>query len=454
MFCLALGSLLGCENALLVIQPNRDAQVGTAHDAGMSGAHPDAAPLMPGDDAAPPADDAAPAAMGDDAALDPDAGMMSVADAAQPVPDGGVPVVPCGFDMLQPADRERVVLVGEPFSAVPGVDGTTIRAMRLSTAGVLTPTDTRIDVGFRPARVEFVPSGQFALVLGEEGQLASIAVPSAGALTLVDTVVLPRAGYGDMQVLADGQTVIVAGSNVDISSGLSTVTLACDGQLTIDTAAFHNLRLTYSFDWIDPLQTRAVVLGGQAVFAPVDPIDTRIFERMNGRWTQVATFDLWSDAIDPKRIAVSPDGRTMLAPNGSPFSTQGGTVMVVNITGNVLASQRLIPDMDDAREALFSVDGATALVSLLSANSVAVLADRGMGFVEVSRIRGVGLAETLAAVERGPLTGLVLVTSVDANGGPNIARLQIDGAGVVRDLGQIELGMGSETIPGPLAIQR
>lgn len=382
-----------------------------------------------------------------------DGGVVVVPDGGMLPPDSGVPPVPCGFDVFAAADRERVVLVAEPFTDMPGVDGTTVRSLRLTTAGDLIATDTRLDVGFRPARIAFVQSGAYALVLGEDGELATVRVTSASQLALVDTVQLPSAGYGDLRVLADGQTIVVAGSNVDMTSGLSTVALACDGSLTIDTAAFHNLRLTVSFDWIDAAETRAVVLGGQAVFAPVDNDDLRIFSRTNGRWTQVAAFDLWSDAVDAERIAVSPDGRTLLVPNGSPFSTQGSTVMVATITGDVIGSPRLLPNMGDACEALFSVDGATALVSLLEAGAVSVLADRGQGFVEVARIRGIGLAEQLVAVERGMLSGLVLVPSVDAQGGPNVAKVFIEGPGVVRDRGQTELGSGIPQIPGAIAVQ-
>ena len=231
------------------------------------------------------------------------------------------------------------------------------------------------------------------------------------------------------------------------------MTLACDGTLSVDVAAFYNLRLASSLAWIDAAQTRAVVLGGQAVFAPVDPNDLRIFVRAAGRWTEVAAFDLWRDAVDALRIAVSPDGRTLVVPNGSPFSAKGGTVMVASITGDVIGGPRLLPNMGDAREAMYSVDGATVLVSLLESGALAVLTDRGQGLVEVARVRGIGLAEQMVQVERGALTGLVLAPSVDPNGGPNVARVRIEGPGSARSLGQTELGNGSEVIPGPIGLQ-
>jgi hypothetical protein len=102
---------------------------------------------------------------------------------------------------------------------------------------------------------------------------------------------------------------------------------------------------------------------------------------------------------------------------------------------------------------MYSVDGATVLVSLLESGALAVLTDRGQGLVEVARVRGIGLAEQMVQVERGALTGLVLAPSVDPNGGPNVARVRIEGPGSARSLGQTELGNGSEVIPGPIGLQ-
>lgn len=459
---LAFALLTGCEDVRLDVpllrpdaEPARDVtlidsgQVVAVDSGGMTEADagfPDATEL-----------DSGPAPM-DAGALDTglvaDAGTPDSGPADTGTADTGVPPVTCSFEVFGPADRERVVLVAEPFSDTPGVDGTSVRVLRLDLAGELHVTDTRVDVGFRPARIEIVPSGEYAIVLGEDGELASVAISSTMQVTLVDVVSLPAAGYGDLRILADGRTIVVAGSNSDASSGLSTATLACDGSLTVDTAAFYALRLTSSFDWTDEAETRAVVLGGQAVFAPIDNDDIRLFSRQNGTFTQIAAFDLWSDHVDAERIAVSPDGRTLLVPNGSPFSTQGSTVMVATITGNTIGGARILQGMGDAREAMFSVDGRTALISILQpSGSIAVLADQGMGFVEVSRIRGIGLAEQLAQLRRGMLSGLVLAPSVDPNGGPNVARVRITGPGAVSYLGQTELGPDIAQIPGGIAIQ-
>jgi hypothetical protein len=46
----------------------------------------------------------------------------------------------------------------------------------------------------------------------------------------------------------------------------------------------------------------------------------------------------------------------------------------------------------------------------------------------------------------------VILPSVDSAAGPNVASLEITGPGMVRDLGQVNLGMTSEDIPGAVAV--
>jgi len=389
-----------------------------------------------------------------DAGTAPDAGFAPDATAPDATsPDAGFApdAQACGFDNPGPADKPRVVLIGQPFTTMPSVRGTTIRTLSLPMSGQLVDVGVRLDVGFKPERIAFVPSGEFAIVLGEDGEVASVRVTSERVLSVVDQVALPRGGYSDLHIMADGQTIFALNEDVGATSGVYTLHLDCDGRLTQDVAAFYNLRLMSSMAFAGA-PDRAVVLGGQAVFAPIDNDDLRIFQRTNGRWSQTAAFDLWSDGIDASRIAVSPDGRTLIVPNGSPFSTQGGTVMVADVSPTAISGPRLLPNMDDAREAIFSPDGRTALVTLLQPGRVVVLADRGSGFVEVSRVAGIGLAEQIAMVSRGTLSGRVILPSVDSAAGPNVASLEITGPGMVRDLGQVNLGMTSEDIPGAVAV--
>jgi len=91
-------------------------------------------------------------------------------------------------------------------------------------------------------------------------------------------------------------------------------------------------------------------------------------------------------------------------------------------------------------------------VSQGEANQVAVFEANGTTLNPRSAITGIGLADEMVIIRRGPAAETVLVPSVDVNGGPNIARLSITGRGLVRDRGQVELGSGGDNIPGPIAV--
>lgn len=373
-------------------------------------------------------------------------------DGGAPADDGGaLACTPADLADVGDPDRDRVVLVGHPFGAEVGTNGTEIRSLTLKVGSDLADDGVRLDVGFEPARIELVPSGAFALVLGEAGELASVRVRSAADLAVVDQVTLPSAGYGDLRVSADGSEAFVVGSNVDGSSGVSVVRVACDGALDVVTEAFFPLRLSESLAFL-PGEQRAVLLGGQTVFEPIDDDDVRLLQRSGEGFTEVGAFDLYGDFIDALRIAVSPDGGTLLIPNGSPFSNEGSQVLVATLDGDSITESHRIQGMDDAREALFSADGQTALVTLLEPGKVVVLSDQGAGLAVANEIAGVGLAEHMAQVERGQLAGTVLVTSVGQHG--ELTTLGITGPGVVEERDVLDLGAGGENLPGALAVMQ
>ena len=367
------------------------------------------------------------------------------------VPDGAT----CDLATPGAADRARVVLVGHGFSATPGVVGRAVRTLSLSPAGELSDDGTRIDVGTRPARIAFVPSGTIALVLGADGTLVSLRVRDVRTLEPAGRVTLPPADYGDLAIAPDGRSVVVPGSNVTTAAGVSVVRIGCDGSLALEAGAFYGLRLAESVALLPG--GRALVLGGQATFAPVDTRDLRILAIGAGAITELAAFDVFHDVIDTTRIAASPDGTTAIVPNASPFSTEGGQVAVLALdlaaSPPTLRERVRLRDLADAHEAAFATDGHTALVARAEPGRIAVLADVTGGWALSGEVAGVGLADAIAIVRRGSQKDLALVASVDAAAGSNVARLRITGPGVVADLGQLTLGAGPENIPGALDVQ-
>lgn len=451
--------------------PDRGADVGGrdagSRDSGVSdGAGHDAAPDAEADGAGRPEDaagDASPdgSGSGDDSGPDApgDAG-DSGSDGADPDPpvdavddplDGSTDTGPvaCAWSKGPSDDADRMVLVGHPFSDTPGVPGTTIRRMTLTASRTLIDESDVLDVGFRPARIAIAPSGTLAFVLGERGELASVRL--ADALEVVDSIALGSASYGELHVLAEQGLLHVVGFNSTADSGIGVVAVDCDGNLEERRESFFSLRLSASLAPVG--EGLAVLVGGQAVFDPVDPHDIRLLRRLGDGWEQVASFDVYGDMIQTGRIAATPNGDRVLVPNGSPFSTEGHTVAVLAVSAGSVAELHRLGDMADASEALVSVDGLTALVSLVEPGRIVVLRRTAEGrFEEVRRIAGIGLPDQMAHVERGALSGTVLIPSIDPSGVSNIAILTIDGPGAVTDRGQYDFGSGVAMIPDAIAV--
>lgn len=363
--------------------------------------------------------------------------------------DGGA-AQPCGFDELGPADRERVLLVGHGFTSDPTVPGTEVRGMTVGRDGDLADDGIRVDVGFRPVRIEFLPFGDIALVLGEDGEVASLRVDGADDLTVIDSVALSPAFFGDLRIDPSAERAYAVGFDSAPTAGISTVDIACDGTLTVDAGAFFPLRLPQSLVFIGG--DRWVILGGQAVFEPVDDDDLRTLAAGANGFTTVTTQDVFMDDVSADRIAVSHDGTTVIVPNKSGFSNKTSQLAIVDVTGDRLVDRGRITGLTDPADVLFSPDDQTVLVALFQPGRIVVLADRGAGLTEVDRIAGIGLAGQMASIERGPVAGRVFVTSVDGQGFPNIAQLAIRGPGRVENLGDFDFTDGSENIPTAIAV--
>ncbi len=367
-------------------------------------------------------------------------------------PDGALSPPACDFGELPAANRDRVVLVGFPFSDEVGESLTEIGSFTLSADGELAATRTRLDVGDRPRRIAFVPSGELAIVVGERGRIVSVRVNAADDLEIVDAVQLGGADYGDIAIADDGFTIFVSGSNSTPEGGLNTILLDCDGFLTAVPEAFFPLKLTDSFALL-PGGDRAVVRGGQTLFEPIDHRDLRLLERTPDGWVEIGDADIYEDHVSSARIGVSPDGSRVLIPNGAIFSNEFAQVAEVGIGGAGFDDRGRLEGLEDPREVLFSADGDTALLTLGEPGAIVVLAEQDGRFDEVDRIRRIGLADQMAPITRGDLAGLVLLPSVDPDVGSNIAQIRIEGAGQVRDLGQLTLGEGGSRIPTAIAVQ-
>lgn len=356
---------------------------------------------------------------------------------------------PCGRARL-PDDAPRTVLVGHRFGDAAGEPGTEVRSLVLREDGAIVDVGDRLDIGDRPEQIAVSPLGRLALVAGEEGSVTVVDIEDPANLQIVDVAAVPRAGIADLVFDPGGQTAFLVRSDVDAAeAGIYTLDLACDGTLTIDPDHF-GLRLAKTLTFLPADPTRAVLLGGQTAFDPIDDDDVRLLERAGAGWVEVGAFDIYGDLVDAAGIAVNADGE-ILVPNSLPFSDEAGQVAVLQLDGDAIVEQARLLDLPEAHLARMAPDGQTALLLRPAEDRVTVLsAAEGWGVVDDLRI---GLATDFAMLTRGIARGSALVPAVIASGGARVTVLRVNGPGAVGEVDHAELGSGGRNVPGPIGVR-
>lgn len=365
------------------------------------------------------------------------------------MPDAGPPLDPCGLPPVDP-DAPRTVLVGHRFTDELGVAGTEVRSLVLRDDGALVDVGDRLDLGDPPAKIAVAPSGRLALVAGDEGSISVIDLQDPANLSIIDVAAVPRAGIADLLFDASGQTAYLLRSDVnEDTAGIYTLHLACDGTLTVDDTHF-GLRLTRAMAVLPNDPDRAILLGGQAVFDPVDDDDVRLLERTDDGWEQVGAFDIYGDVVSASGIAVSAAG-VALVPNSLPFSDEGGQVAVLEIDGDQVTEVARLENLPEAELVRIAPDGQTGLLLRPAEDQLTVLS--GAAGWQVADEITVGLAVDLGMVRQGSASGIALVPSVLAAGGSRVAVFRVTGPGRVEEIDRVELGRGAAQIPGPIGVR-
>ena len=372
------------------------------------------------------------------------------------------PVDVCGLGPGEPEDDDRVVLLGHPFGDQPGTRGNEIRSMVLRSDGTLVDVGTRLDLGSPPERIVFTPSGRFALVAGKDGLVTLVEVLAPDELIIRDVVSVDPQGTADLVIHPDGRTAWLVRRDVrGATSGIFTITIGCEGSLHVVPGHF-GLRLAEALALFPGDPDHALLLGGQAVFYPVDDADLRLLVRDGETWRAVGAYDIFHDAVQASGIAVSPDGRTAVVPNASAFSDEGNQVVVLDVhmppaqepagSGGLVERQRLRA-VHDAALARFSPDGATVVLVQPEAGQISLLAADAAGHYRVVSTLAPGLATDLAIVQRGAGTGLMVVPSVHPRLGSRVQVYRLEGPGRARLVDAVDLSAGHTEIPAAIGIR-
>ena len=335
--------------------------------------------------------------------------------------------------------------------------------------GAITSAGPLLPLSFEPGRVEFLPSGELALVVGERGELATIRVAHDGLTLLhqleampfpVDPALvgqrLPGSGYGELAIttVVEARGLVAYATNFDSSAeaGVSRVIIACDGTITLDAAAHFPARLASSLALLP--NGRGLLLGGAATFTEPPLLnELHILNLGATTTTALGSFDLVDDTLSSTRIGAAVDGSFALLPNNALFSADAGTVLMVDISAAGVVSERgRLTGFGAPSEAVVAPDGTVAAVSDWDANAVALIDVSGPDAPRlITKLTGLGLAEQMAMIPTGRYAGRVFVPEVRASGGSFITAIDLGNDAGTRGASYALTGEG---IPVGIAVQR
>ena len=303
--------------------------------------------------------------------------------------------------------RTRPPLVALTFPLVDqiGEVGTEVSFYEWSSQGL--SLWSRLDVGFRPDDILLLHDGQWAVVVGQEGEICTVDL--RGDQPQVQTqLTLPSSSYKGIYPYPHSLRLLyTVAFNSTIDSGASLLEIGCEGELTEYTDQDRlSLRLTFGIAPLNQRPDLVVAFGGQAVFDPIDPLDLRVYQftpisEGGLGWQNIASFDLWQDFIDAEGVAVSPSGDEVIMVNSSPFSDEGNQVRIARLTVPLLEGEewgiettQIIESIQDPQRAVFDPEFEKVWISQAEAGSLFYLEkDQNGQWREGGRFSQLGLAD-------------------------------------------------------------
>lgn len=388
----------------------------------------------------------------------PDANLLE--DAGRPVdagdtgdPDGGV-VADGGLDggaatcprALAPADRPRFAVVGHPFGTP------TYEVLALGEEGTLSPTGRLFRMGEgSDGTIAFTPDGEVGIVAQDDGTLGVFRLDASGGATVVHAA-YEGAFYASEVVMdpAGDAAWVLDAQWRESGGGVYRIGIGCDGAI-VDEALVAPARLAYGMALADD---------GAAVLASKDVLDTSL-------GPDVHVVDLSAPAVLASGevfaeddwivagFALTANGRHAILGDNAAFSATGNRLGVASIGEGTVSGAQVIAEVDDPVAIVASpFDDAVLVVSGFGDALLhfAYDPDAAEPLTLVGELAYADRAPALPAgavmIERGSLEGLVLVSENVA-----IRRVRFEGAGVVTDLGPLELGEGLDAIAGAIGVQ-
>lgn len=349
--------------------------------------------------------------------------------------DTGTPAEGCRAEPL-PADRDRDVLLALPYDS-NGSAADTWAVVTLGADGELRDDGERVEMGRATlGEAVFTPDASLALAPTEDG---SLAVWDANTRAVVDPAW--DGGFYAERVVMDpsGEHAwIIDGNWENNGGGVYRVDIDCETGALSGATRVVEARMPADLE----VWEGVTLLAGRNVPGASKGDDLALLT-----WGDTPTFQTGVDAFGDDEAIVSDlavAGDWALLADNAAFTEVGGRVARVRLGES--PSVEAAVEVEDPMDLVPFPDGeARVLVSSGFGDSLWVLDAETGAFARVNAA-SVQLPGAMVAVERGSLSGLVLVSEVEG-----LRRVQLDDTGAT-DLGVWSIGNGLDALPGAVGV--
>lgn len=347
-----------------------------------------------------------------------------------------------------PADRVRKVVISHPFDST-GAKANAYEVLDLDTAGTLTPTNTRFEMGRTfDTPIVFTPDGEVGIAVQDDGSLGVFRFEPNGAVSVIASHVSEGFYARAVTMSNDGSRLFILDANKN-TGGVFVARIAANGALSLE-GRFAPSEGAEALTLLPTNPARGVLVAANVFSSTAG--ETHIVDLQNpSRVGSVSAFG--DDDAIVSSVAVTADGQyALLADNGILAGDRVAAISLANDTPTALAvldtpaPAAIIASPFDNSALVLHSDGKDAI------RKITFDANLPKRFALGAEIPYGGkrpqLPTNAAAITRGTLRGRVLI-------GENLGIRQVSfqPGGQVRHESFYESGNDMQHIVGGIGIQ-
>lgn len=317
--------------------------------------------------------------------------------------------------------------------------GNQMQLFHISPDGSIAKFGDRITVFDGLSKGAFAPSGKRFLVVNESQEMALYEISADGAANL--TYAKFGEGYIDEILFKDDAfAYLLDGNPVDYGGGIKMLNVS-DSSLSLvpKSVSLH----APSGLAVAPSNHYAIASGGIMID---DPNDTVVVDLTDTDLK--ATFsNLWKESASSFDPVFSPDGKLFAMGNNSPYMEESSVIKLFSFSSAGELALLSSATVETPSGFAFTNDGKFLVVSSFEKNLAAVFDVSQSALTPSSTKTGLPLADDVMPIRKGPLSGLILISTYDA-----LHLFEVTQDGALKEKSSVKMDSGMESIVGSVSL--